>query len=79
MDQLIDRIGLGVLTRVVGPGLVDEVLAETCRAEKRRLRLPVRGGGLFCAGVDGCRSFRSLRVVRQSLTGQAGFSLTWTC
>ncbi|WP_280249062.1 transposase domain-containing protein, partial [Nocardia abscessus] len=37
-----DRIGLGVLTRVVHRDLVDEVLVETGRLEKRRRLLPAR-------------------------------------
>jgi hypothetical protein len=40
--RLTDRVGLGVLTRVVGRDLVDEVLAETGRVEKRRRLLPAR-------------------------------------
>ena len=37
---LTDRIGIGVLTRVVPRDLVDEVLAETRRREKRSRLLP---------------------------------------
>ncbi|MCC3332039.1 IS4 family transposase [Nocardia abscessus] len=40
--RLTDRIGLGVLTRVVHRDLVDEVLVETGRLEKRRRLLPAR-------------------------------------
>src|SRR6476660_1841451 len=40
-DRLTDRIGLGVLTRLVHRDLVDEVLADTGRTERRRL-LPAR-------------------------------------
>lgn len=40
--RLTDRIGLGVLTRVVRQDLVDEVLVETGRVEKRRRLLPAR-------------------------------------
>ncbi|MFE9328816.1 transposase domain-containing protein [Nocardia sp. NPDC052278] len=39
---MTDRIGLGVLTRVVRPDLVDEVLVQTGRCEKRRRLLPAR-------------------------------------
>ncbi|MFD4433615.1 transposase domain-containing protein [Nocardia sp. NPDC058497] len=42
VGRLTDRIGLGVLPRVVGPDLVDEVLAQTGRVEKRRRLLPAR-------------------------------------
>ncbi|MCK5755432.1 MAG: IS4 family transposase [Mycobacterium sp.] len=41
-DRLTDRIGLGVLTRLVHRDLVDEVLAETGRTERRRRLLPAR-------------------------------------
>ena len=41
-DQLTDRIGLGVLTRLVHRDLVDEVPAETGRTERRRRLLPAR-------------------------------------
>jgi hypothetical protein len=40
--RLTDRIGLGVLTRVVDRDLVDEVLAETGRGEQRKRLLPAR-------------------------------------
>jgi len=39
---LTDRIALGVLTRIVPRDLVDEVLAETGRREKRSRLLPAR-------------------------------------
>ena len=42
MDRLTDRIGLGVLTRLVHRDLVDEVLADTGRTERRRRLLPAR-------------------------------------
>ena len=41
-DRLTDRIGLGVLTRLVHRDLVDEVLADTGRTERRRRVLPAR-------------------------------------
>jgi hypothetical protein len=41
-DRLTDRIGLGVLTRLVHRDLVDEVLAETATTERRRRLLPAR-------------------------------------
>lgn len=42
MDRLTDRIGLGVLTRLVHRDLVDEVLIDTGRTERRRRVLPAR-------------------------------------
>jgi hypothetical protein len=40
--DLPDRIGIGVLTRLIHRDLVDEVLAETGRIEQRRRLLPAR-------------------------------------
>jgi hypothetical protein len=41
-DRLTDRIGLGVVTRVVSRDLVDEVLNSTGKQEKRARLLPAR-------------------------------------
>ncbi|MFD8708821.1 IS4 family transposase [Kitasatospora sp. NPDC059648] len=41
-ERLSDRIAIGVLTRTFPPGLVDEVIAETGRAEQRSRLLPAR-------------------------------------
>lgn len=41
-ERLTDRVGIGVLTRLVDRELVDDVLAETGRAEKRSRLLPAR-------------------------------------
>ena len=40
--RLTDRIGIGVLTRLIDRDLVDDVLAETGRAEQRSRLLPAR-------------------------------------
>ena len=40
--RLTDRIGLGVLTRLIGRDVIDEVLAETGRTERRSRLLPAR-------------------------------------
>lgn len=42
MDRLTDRIGLGVLTRLVHRDLIDEVLTDTGKVERRRRLLPAR-------------------------------------
>jgi transposase IS4-like protein len=39
-DRLTDKIGIGVLTRLISRDMVDEVLAETGRREKRSRLLP---------------------------------------
>ncbi|MGA5135548.1 IS4 family transposase, partial [Streptomyces olivoreticuli] len=41
-ERLTDRVGIGVLTRLVHRDLVDEILAETGRVEKRARLLPAR-------------------------------------
>jgi hypothetical protein len=41
-ERLSDRIAIGVLTRAFPPRLVDEVIAETGRAEQRSRLLPAR-------------------------------------
>jgi hypothetical protein len=41
-NRLTDRIGLGVLTRLVHRDLVDEVLVDTGKTERRRRLLPSR-------------------------------------
>ncbi|MEU1284298.1 transposase domain-containing protein, partial [Kitasatospora sp. NPDC005856] len=41
-ERLSDRIAIGVLTQAFPPGLVDEVIAETGRGEKRSRLLPAR-------------------------------------
>src|SRR5258707_1399576 len=40
--RLTDRIGIGVLTRLIDRDLVDDVLAETGRSEQRSRLLPAR-------------------------------------
>src|ERR1035438_10786196 len=40
--RLTDRIGVGVLTRLIDRDLVDDVLAETRRTEQRSRLLPAR-------------------------------------
>jgi transposase IS4-like protein/DDE family transposase len=41
-DRLPDRVGIGLLTRVFPPGLVDEVIDETGAREQRYRALPAR-------------------------------------
>jgi Insertion element 4 transposase N-terminal/Transposase DDE domain len=41
-DRLTDRVGLGVLTRIVSRDLVDEVVAQTGKRQRRSRLLPAR-------------------------------------
>lgn len=51
-DRLTDRIGLGVLTRVVGPDLVDEVLVANWSDREAAAVVAGAGGGVFRTGDD---------------------------
>jgi Insertion element 4 transposase N-terminal len=65
--RLTDRIGIGVLTRLLPRDLVDEVLAETWRREKRSRLLPANVVVYFVMAMavfrDGCEE------VMRRLTG----------
>src|SRR2546429_9746930 len=44
-ERLPDRIAVGLLTVTFPPELVDRVVAETGRVQRRSRLLPARGGG----------------------------------
>lgn len=49
--RLSDLVSVGVLTRVFPPGLVDEVIAEAGRTERRHRSLPARVMAYFSIGM----------------------------
>ena len=49
--RLSDLVSVGVLTRVFPPGLVDEVIAEVGRTERRHRSLPARVMAYFAVGM----------------------------
>jgi len=49
--RLSDLVSIGVLTRVFGPGVVDEVIAECGRTEQRSRSLPARSMAYFAMGM----------------------------
>ena len=49
--RLSDLVSVGVLTRVFPPGLVDEVIAEVGRTERRHRSLPARVMAYFSIGM----------------------------
>ena len=53
--RLTDRIGAGVLTRLIDRDLVDDVLAETGRTQQRSRLLPARVVVYYVLGL--CRFF----------------------
>jgi hypothetical protein len=74
--RLTDRIGIGVLTRVVPRDLVNEVLAETRRREKRSRLLPAHVVVYFVMAMaifqDGYEE------VMRRLTGGLRFMRAWS-
>ncbi len=50
-SRLSDAVSVGVLTRVFPPGVVDEVIAELGRTEKRHRSLPARVVAYFAIGM----------------------------
>jgi hypothetical protein len=73
--QLTDRIGIGVLTRLVPRDLVDEVLAETGRRQKRSRLLPAH---VVVYLVMAMAIFRDgYEEVMRRLTGGLQFMRAW--
>src|SRR5258708_37408192 len=72
---LTDRIGIGVLTRLVPRDLVDEVLAETGRREKRSRLLPAHVVAYFVMAMAIFRD--GYEEVTRRLTGGLAFMRDW--
>jgi hypothetical protein len=73
--RLTDRIGIGVLTRVVPRDLVNEVLAETRRREKRSRLLPAHVVVYFVMALAIFRD--GYEEVMRRLTGGLQFLRAW--
>jgi hypothetical protein len=74
--RLTDRVGVGVLTRLVDRDLVDEVLVETGRMEKRSRLLPARVVVYYVMGL--CLFFgESYEEVMRLLVNGLRFLGTW--
>ena len=73
--RLTDRIGIGVLTRLVPRDLVDEVLAETGRREKRSRLLPAHVVVYFVMAMAMFRD--GYEEVMRRLTGGLLFMQAW--
>lgn len=77
VGRLLSRIGLGILTPLVSPGLVDEVLVAAGRDERRFRALPSRLGVYFVLALCLLRVKSSTAVLRamipvERLVGLAG-------
>ena len=74
--RLTDRIGIGVLTRLVPRDLVDEVIAEAGRREQRRRLLPARVVVYYVLAL--CLFFgEGYEEVMRRLVGGLQFMRSW--
>jgi hypothetical protein len=74
--RLTDRIGIGVLTRLVDRDVVDEVLTETGRTERRSRSLPARAVVYYVLGL--CLFFgESYEEVMRLLVEGLRFAGSW--
>jgi Insertion element 4 transposase N-terminal/Transposase DDE domain len=74
--RLTDRIGMGVLTRLIDRDLVDDVLAETGRVEQRSRLLPARVVVYYVLGL--CLFFgESYEEVMRFLVNGLSFLGAW--
>ncbi len=75
--RLSDLVSVGVLTRVFPPGLVDEVIAEVGRTERRHRSLPARVMAYFSIGMA-LYSEGSYEDVLAQLTDGLSWASGWT-
>src|ERR1039457_2580876 len=74
--RLTERIGVGVLTRLIDRDLVDDVLAETRRTEQRSRLLPARVVVYYVLGL--CLFFgEAYEEVMRLLVAGLGFTGGW--
>jgi hypothetical protein len=80
-QRLSDHISIGVLTRVFPPELVDRVVAEAGRGERRRRLLPARVVVYYVLGL-GLYSSSSyeevMRMLVEGLAWQSGWRRSWS-
>jgi Insertion element 4 transposase N-terminal/Transposase DDE domain len=74
--RLSDLVSVGVLTRVFPPGLVDEVIAESGRTQRRHRSLPARVMAYFAIGM-GLYSDGSYEDVLAALTDGLCWASGW--
>ena len=79
-QRLSDHVALGALTGTFGPSLVDEVLAETGRVQRRGRLLPARLMVYFVLGMALFSDADYAEVMRQLVEGlswQSGWKTRW--
>ncbi len=79
-QRLSDHISIGVLTRVFPPELVDRVVAEAGRTERRRRLLPARVVVYYVLGLGlyGSSSYEEvMRMLVDGLSWASGWQRPW--
>ena len=80
-QRLSDHISIGVLTRVFPPELVDKVVAETGRTEKRQRLLPARVVVYYVLGLalfSQCSYEEVMRMLVEGLSWADGWAAPWS-
>ena len=80
-QRLSDHISIGVLTRVFPPELVDVVVAEAGRGERRQRLLPARVVVYYVLGLALYSSSSYEEVIRmlvEGLSWQSGWRTVWS-
>lgn len=79
-QRLSDHISIGVLTRVFPPGLVDAVIAEAGRGERRSRLLPARVVVYYVLAMalfSGASYEEVMRQLVEGLSWASGWQRTW--
>jgi len=79
-QRLSDHISIGVLTRVFPPDVVDKVIAEAARTEKRQRLLPARVVVYYVLGLalfNDCAYEEVMRMLVEGLSWSEGWATTW--
>lgn len=80
-QRLSDHIAIGVLTRIFPPELVDRIIAETGRTERRQRLLPARAVVYYVLGLALYSSSSYEEVMRMLVDGlswQSGWRAPWS-
>jgi len=80
-QRLSDHISIGVLTRVFPPELIDEILAEQGRTERRQRLLPARVVVYYVLGLalfSQCAYEEVMRMLVDGLAWADGWSRPWS-
>src|ERR1019366_5137232 len=79
-QRLSDHISIGVLTRVFPPDVVDKMIAEAGRIEKRQRLLPARVVVYYVLGLalfNDCAYEEVMRMLVEGLSWSDGWATAW--